>query len=226
MNNIKDMNNITNNDIYTLSIHHLKVNNIIKSKEQLFSLYIYKQLFIYYCITYNNYNSVIKKVENIINYRNKYKLLLNNQCSLCYNNIIKQHSIQFKGLYNNKAVIYIEPSKAINFNPYYICQHLLMELDNALRELINSNIITNNTINNTSNNQIILVFNMKDNTTSLTNMKIAVSMYKILNNCYLNNIENIYVYNLNGLINFFTKLFSKSFNKKIICDKPLLDFVN
>jgi hypothetical protein len=68
------MNNITNNDIYTLSIHYLKVNNIIKSEEQLFSLYIYKQLFIYYCITYNNYNSVIKKVENIINYRNKYNL--------------------------------------------------------------------------------------------------------------------------------------------------------
>jgi hypothetical protein len=114
-----------------------------------------------------------------------------------------------------------------------------MELDNAFKELINSNIINNNLINNTNNNinnnintnnnnnnHIILVFNMKDNTTTITNMKIAISMYKILNNCYLKNIENIYVYNLNGLINFFTKLFSKSFNKKIICAKPSFDFID
>ena len=217
-----DSDNDSDNDNYTyvLSIHYLKVNGIINSEEQLFRLYINKQIFIRYCKIFD-YETIIKKIKNIIKYRNKYHLHLNNHCFICSKSKFKQHSIEFKGIFQDNAIIYIEPAKAINFDEYYIAQHLLMELDNAF-----SNIITKNI--NIKKTNLIFIFNMRDNTTSLKNLKIAITMYKILNNCYISEIKNIYVYNMNGLIKFFTKVFNRSFNNKIINNKPddILNFIH
>lgn len=226
MNKYKNYNNACNNDCnndnytYVLSIHYLKVNGIINSEEQLFRLYLNKEIFIWYCKIFD-YETIIKKIKNIIKYRNKYHLHLNKHCFICSKSKFKQHSIEFKGIFQNDAIIYIEPAKALNFDEYYIVQHLLMELDNVFRYIVSKNIHKKKT-------NLIFIFNMRDNTTSLKNLKIAITMYKILNNCYINEIKNIYVYNMNGLIKFFTNVFNRSFNNKIINNKPndILNFIH
>ena len=58
---------------------------------------------------------------------------------------------------------------------------------------------------------------MKNNTNSLRNIKIAKAMYNVINDCYIDDIAEIQVHNFGGFMKFFTKLFTKSFNKKIVC---------
>ena len=65
--------------------------------------------------------------------------------------------------------------------------------------------------------RIKLVFNMKNNKNSLRNIKIAKAMYNVINDCYIDEIAEIQVHNFGGFMRFFTKLFTKSFNNKIVC---------
>lgn len=152
----------------------------------------------------NNYKTEI--INNLIKLRDKYKLLIGDKCQLCINNIV--HSIKFIGVFNNKinnintAIIYCEPEKAIDKDNYYICQHMLQELDTALNSL------------KVNTGKITLIFNMKNNKVSLNNLKIAYNLYLILK-CYLNIIEEILIINSPKLIGLFTSLFNNTFINKI-----------
>lgn len=202
--------------------------------------YLCKKYLNYLNFIYNDYEDIKKDLDNIIKYKNKYNLLLNQKCSLCYrklnyinnntsntsntsntyntsnisnNNYILYkfyHSIKYLEYIDNYGyLIYIEPQKALDTNIYFVCQHLLMVIDYVINLHFNNN-------NNNREFKIVFVFNMINSSNTINNIRIAQEMYNILNNCYINIIKNIYVINLGALISFFTKLFSKHFNNKII----------
>lgn len=145
-------------------------------------------------------------------YRKKYNINQGDKCEICAKYDKPQHSIKFIKVIENFGIIYIKPSIAINRDIYYICQHLIMELDKCFLKL-----------KKIKNKKIILLFNMENSKTSFKNLKTAKKMYRILNDCYIDYIEQIYVYNMNILLSLFTKSFSSVFNNKIICKKP--DFI-
>jgi hypothetical protein len=212
-------------------------NNI--NLEKLITSYINKYYLNYLLNNTSDYDNIYKKINKLIHYSNKYNIFLNTTCEICNYQEKPKHSIKFKGYLkhingNYKYVIYIEPALATNFEIYYICQHLIMELNNAINLYIdnNKNLVDINNINNINvfdlninDIKINFVFNMKDNSNTLQNIKIAKAMYKILNTCFNNEIENIYVYNFGFFMKFFTKLFSSTFNDKIIVvdNNPFLE---
>jgi hypothetical protein len=189
--------------------------------EDLYSKYINK-IYLYYLLNtcVGDYSTVYSKLVNIIKYRCKYNLLLNNKCLLCSNNT-PVHSITYRGFdCAGYHIIYIEPACATDFTISYVCQHLLMCFDEVINIII-MDLYSNNKIvfkeKHEHQEKIKLVFNMKNNTNSLRNIKIAKAMYNIINECYINDIVKIQVHNFGSFMKFFTKLFTKSFNKKIIC---------
>jgi hypothetical protein len=194
--------------------------------EELFNNYINKHYFNYLLNSSMDYSYILNKLLNIIKYRNKYNLLLNKQCQICFTSETPLHSIKFKGYLTNKdgikkLFIYIEPAKATNFEINYICQHLLMEFDKAINLFVNkykyiSPAYISNNIFNTNIIKINIIFNMVNNKNSIHNIKIAKALYKILNECYNDEVENIHVHNFGPFMRFFTKLFSSTFNNKII----------
>lgn len=204
----------------------LKEDTIINNSNLLYNNYI-NQHYLYYLLndSNGNYLSVLKLVKKIIKYRNKYNLLLNGKCELCYanNEYNPVHSIKYNGINSTGYhIIYIEPASASDFTVSAICQHLLMCFDEVINAIINE--IINNTTKNNNNDEklenkckIRMVFNMKNNKNSLRNIRIATAMYNIINDCYMKNITEIQVYNFGGFMKFFTKLFNKAFNNKIIC---------
>lgn len=204
--------------------------------EKLITSYINKYYLNYLLNCTSDYDYIYKKINKLIYYSNKYKIFLNTKCQICNDQEKPKHSIKFKGYLKQmngeyKYVIYIEPALATNFEINYICQHLIMELNNSINLFIdkNKNLLDINKINifnsNVNSIKINIVFNMKDNSNTLQNIKIAKAMYKILNTCFNDEIENIYVYNFGLFMNFFTKLFSSTFNDKIItcANNPFLE---
>lgn len=197
-------------------------------KTLLYNKYI-NQHYLYYLLNncYGNYSNVFQIVKNVIKYRKQYNLFLNEKCELCYkenneNNEYKPvHSIIYKGFdKSGYHIIYIEPANACDFTVSAVCQHLLMCFDTVINNMVNTVINENNIINNVineNNMKIKIIFNMKENKNSLRNIKIAKAMYNIINDCYIDNITEIQVYNFGSFMKFFTKLFCKTFNNKIKC---------
>lgn len=166
--------------------------------------------------------NAIRKIKQIIDYKKRYNCIDNikqscyNECQICKKDIV--HSINYKGNTNkinhsnilnsntnisssSIGVIYIEPANATNLNYYDVCHHFLIELDKCLRE----------------NEYFTLIFNMRNTKMKdyIKHLQIAYNIYKILKDCYMDELKNIYVTNLSMSLNIFTKFFAFSFNKKI-----------
>jgi hypothetical protein len=182
--------------------------------EELYSKYCRKE-YLYYLLNTceSNYSIVYNKLENIIKYRCKYNLFLNGKCELCSNNTKPVHSISYNGIdYAKFHIIYIEPAKASDFTVSAVCQHLLMCFDEVINIIID--LIVNKDI---KQEKIKMIFNMKNNTNSIRNIQIAKAMYNLINDCYIDEIEEIQVFNFGVFMKFFTRLFTKTFNNKIVC---------
>lgn len=185
--------------------------------EDLYSKYI-NQYYLYYLLNtcVGDYSTVYSKLVNMIKYRCKYDLVLNSKCQLCDDDSDPVHSIKYRGVDSEGYyIIYIEPSCATDFTVSAVCQHLLMCFDTVINTFI-SDLATTNNDNIVNQERIKLVFNMKNNTNSFRNIKIAKAMYNVINECYIDNIVEIHVHNFGRFMKFFTKLFTKSFNKKIV----------
>jgi hypothetical protein len=176
------------------------------SLSMLYTKYINRKYLYYLLNTSNNYTNVYKIVKKLIYYRHKYNLFLGKRCELCFKNSVynPKHSIN-----NNNLCIYIEPALASDYTVYYICQHLLMSFDLVI------NVFVTNLLHP---KKITMIFNMRDNTYSMQNIKIATAMYNIISDCYINDIEYIKVSNFGSFMKLFTKLFSITFNNKIIVE--------
>jgi hypothetical protein len=188
-----------NNIINKISVDTDIIDNINLSK--LYKKYINRKYFYYLLNTSNDYENVYRIVKNIIYYRQKYNLFLGERCELCFKNSIynPKHNIN-----NNNLCIYIEPGLFTDYTLYYICQHLLMVFD----------LVINSFVNKLLSPKITIIFNM-NSTNSMQNIKIITEMYNIIN-CYIDNIEYIKIINVGYLMKLFTKLFSITFNNKII----------
>jgi hypothetical protein len=182
--------------------------------DELYNKY-FNQKYLYYLLNTcdSNYSDVYSKLVNILKYRCKYNLLLTNKCELCSYNTKPVHSIKYNGVDTyGYHIIYIEPAKASDFTVSAVCQHLLMCFDEVINVVID--LAVNKDI---KQKKIKMIFNMKNNTNSIRNIQIAKAMYNLINDCYIDEIEEIQVFNFGVFMKFFTRLFKRSFNNKIVC---------
>lgn len=163
----------------------------------------------YYCL-FEKYNpqDIYDLVNTIIQVREKYNIskIINNSdatlnCELCVNK--KVHSIYYD---NSKAIITMCPGMAIDNSSFYVCQHFILEVDKCLVENERFSIVID-----LSNYKLHHAF---------SNMIVAYSLSDVIQKCYNERLDHIYIINspsyISPMIAMVKKFFHNSIYQKLI----------
>jgi hypothetical protein len=123
------------------------------------------------------------------------------KCELCVNK--KVHSIQYD---KSKASITMRPGLAIDHSSFYVCQHFILEVDKCLVE----------------NERFSIVIDLSNYTLrhAFSNMTVAYSLSDVIQKCYNERLDHIYIINspsyISPMIAMVKKCFHNSIYQKLI----------
>lgn len=209
------------NEIYTCTNMTTNKNNNRQRREKEYKLkkkeynYIWKEIQ-YYC-SLPNYTPfhIYQIIYNIIKQREEYNINKRFTCSLC--DIEKVHSMEYKKntLFHNTPIIYITPGLAKDHSVFYVCQHFIVEVDKCINDKkVNIN-------NHKTSNKFSIVFDFTSYQMKyvLSNLKVAYHLSSLLQECYPERLDTIYLIDppsyIKPLLSMMKKMFRTSLYQKM-----------
>jgi len=175
--------------------------------------YILKEIRFYSSLPNYTPRNIYNKINTIMVNRFKYEIPYINSCSLCNINIV--HTIHYDNSMriDNKPIVFMTPGNAIDNSKYYLVQHLIIELDKCIEDIINIDIDTT---------KFSIVFNFENYTLGkmIKDMGLAYELSLILHDLYYDRVEYIYLIDaplfMTPMLSMMKKMFKNSIYKKIV----------